>query len=112
MTSNKIKKLKERFKKLDHFENEEEKIEHEKMMAMFGFLSDVQKIIDEKGWSRQRLAAEIGVSPSYLSQLYSGNKVISLEMITKLTVALECNFDIKLHSPVLTNDQIHKLAQI
>jgi hypothetical protein len=57
MTSDKIEKLKERFSELDNFENETERIEHEKMMAMFGFLSDVQKIMDAKGWSRQQLSS-------------------------------------------------------
>jgi ribosome-binding protein aMBF1 (putative translation factor) len=112
MTSNKIEKLKERFTELDNFENKRDKIEHEKMIAMFYFLSDVQKIIDKKGWSRQRLATEIGVSPSYLSQLYSGDKVINLEMITKIAVALDCNFEIKLNSPVLSNDQAAHLAHV
>lgn len=105
MTSDKIKDLKERFKNLDKFEDHEEEIEHEKMMSMFSFLSDVQKVIDKKGWSRKKLANEIGVSPSYLSQLYSGDKVINLEMITKITRALECEFELKLDTPELAYDK-------
>ena len=105
MNSKKINDLKDRFKKLDKFENYDEKIEHEKMVSMFSFLSDVQKIIDKRGWTRKKLAKEIGISASYLSQLYSGDKVINLELITKISKALDCSFKINLNTPELSYDR-------
>lgn len=96
MSSRKRNELKERFKKLDRFDSSEERIEHEKMVSMFKFLSKVQKELDRKNWPRKKLASEVGVSESYLSQLFHGEKVINLETMIKISQALNCEFELKL----------------
>ena len=37
----------------------------------------------------------IKVSPSYITQLYRGNKVINLELVAKIEQALDFRFEIK-----------------
>lgn len=68
---------------------------HEKKMIMYRFLSEIERISEEKELNRKDLAALIGTSASYITQLYRGNKVINLETIAKFQKALDFQFEIK-----------------
>lgn len=82
------------------FKSIEEKIEHETNMISFRFLSEVEKRCDKKGINRTQLAEMLGTSKSYITQLYRGDKVLSLEMIAKIQQALEIKFSIRsIHNP-------------
>lgn len=63
-------------------------------MLMFRFLSEVEKITDDRNISRRALAKLVGTSPSYITQLYRGNKIINLDLIGKLQKALDIKFEI------------------
>ncbi len=73
----------------------EEKIEDEARLIMARFLSEVEKKYKEKGWRRKDLAKKIGTSPSYITQLFRGTKLINLEMIAKMQDALNIKFNIQ-----------------
>jgi len=73
----------------------EEKIEDEARLIMARFLSEVEKKYKEKGWRRKDLAKKIGTSPSYMTQLFRGTKLINLEMIAKMQDALNIKFNIQ-----------------
>lgn len=92
--SSKNEHLKQRFQKLDDFDSEKEVIEHFKIVTMLAFLSQVQKELDRKKWTRKQLADEIGVSDSYVSQLFRGDKVINLETMVKISLALDRSFEL------------------
>ena len=62
---------------------------------MARFLSEVEKKYKEKGWRRKDLAKKIGTSPSYMTQLFRGTKLINLEMIAKMQDALNIKFNIQ-----------------
>lgn len=59
---------------------------------MYRFLSEVERITEDRNITRRKLATMVGTSPSYITQLYRGNKVISLEMLAKLESALDFEF--------------------
>ena len=44
-------------------------------VLMYRFLTEVEKITEEKNISRRQLAKLVGTSPSYITQLFQGNKV-------------------------------------
>ncbi len=64
-------------------------------MLMYRFLSEIEKITDERSISRKELANKIGVSASYLTQLYRGIKPLNIETLAKIEIALDFRFDVK-----------------
>ncbi len=71
-----------------------EKVEHRAQMLSFIFLSEAQKVMDHKGWTRKKLADEIGTSASYLTQLFRGDRLLNLKTAAKIENALGIEFDI------------------
>ena len=63
--------------------DQNEEIVHSEKMIMYRFLSEVERLADERGMNKKKLAASVGKSPSYITQLFRGNKIINLEMIAK-----------------------------
>lgn len=63
-------------------------------MLMYRFLSEVERITEERNISRKELAKLAGTSPSFITQLFQGNKIASLEFLSKLEKALNIQFNI------------------
>lgn len=63
-------------------------------MLMYRFLSEVERVTEEKGINRKTLAKMLNTSPSYITQLFRGNKIINLEMLAKMEKVLGISFDI------------------
>lgn len=74
---------------------------HLEQMLSFRLLSEVEKITDERNILRKDLASMIGVSASYITQLYRGNKVVNLEILAKLEEALGFRFSVSAVAPDL-----------
>lgn len=72
------------FEPILSFKNEEEELYHESRMIMFRILSEVERLCEENGMKKKDLAKAIGTSPSYVTQLFNGDKLINLETIAKL----------------------------
>ena len=72
-----------------------EDVKHLAQMLMYRFLSEIEKITDDRGISRKELAKNIGVTPSYLTQLYRGNKPLNIHTLAKVEKVLDFRFDIK-----------------
>ena len=70
-------------------------VKHLAQMLMYRFLSEVEKITDERNITKKELAKRIGVSASYLTQLYIGVKPLNIETLAKIELALDFRFDIK-----------------
>ena len=70
-------------------------VKHLAQMLMYRFLSEIEKITDERKIVRKELAKQIGVSASYLTQLYRGVKPLNIETLAKIELALDFRFDIK-----------------
>jgi DNA-binding Xre family transcriptional regulator len=86
------------FAELFNFPDKEARIEHEAKMLMFKFLSALEKSGKKKKWKKKELALAIGTSPSYITQLYKGDKLINLHTLAKLQEAYEVSFEIKVRA--------------
>lgn len=73
----------------------QDKENHEAQMFSFKFLSEVQKICDVRNISRKELAQKVKTSASFITQLFTGKKLISPLLIAKFQNAFEIEFEIK-----------------
>jgi transcriptional regulator with XRE-family HTH domain len=109
LSNKELQKIQSEFDDIFTFENEQDQIEADAHTLMAKFLSEVQEITDKKGINRKELAAEIGTSASYLTQLFRGHKLLNLLTAAKLQRALDIKFNItidgknKFESPVDEN---------
>lgn len=89
------KDIKKRFEELFRFKSKEEQIEHEAWMLHYRIMQLVEKAMDEKGWNKKQLAQKIGKSQSYVTQLFMGNKIINLPMMSLFQYELGLEFKIE-----------------
>src|SRR5690625_3327487 len=91
--SSSIEEIRNEFQKL--FEKSpEEQVEHRAQMLSYIFLSEAQKVMDRKGWTRKQLADEIGTSASYLTQLFRGDRLLNFKTVAKIEYALDLKYGI------------------
>jgi transcriptional regulator with XRE-family HTH domain len=84
------KKLSDSFSSIDNNAD----LNFEARMIMYRFLSEVEKLSEEKNLNRKELATLIGTSASYITQLFRGHKLINLETIAKLQKVFNVTFEI------------------
>jgi transcriptional regulator with XRE-family HTH domain len=104
MSTKSKKEIQSIFQNLLSFDTKEELIERDKNRLHFKFLSSIEEILEEKNISKKDLAISIGTSPSFITQLFRGNKTINFEMLAKIQQALEISYEIK----VTQNDKKEK----
>lgn len=85
--------IKDKFETLFE-QSPEEKVDHRAHMLSFLFLSEADKAMESKGWTRKQLAKEIGTSASYLTQLFRGDRLLNLKTVAKIEMALSLEFQI------------------
>jgi len=74
--------------------SEEDKLHNEALILSARFLEIVQDALDEQGLSRKDLAERMGVSPSYLTQLFRGNRLLNMKAAVQMETALELKFHV------------------
>jgi len=57
-------------------------------------MSEVEKAMNRIGWTRERLAEEVGVSPDHLTQLFRGERLLGFETLAKMERALQIEMEI------------------
>ncbi len=92
---NNIQEIKNKFKSLIVEKDEEEGIEHDAYMLMSGYLSEIERIQEETDLKRNALADKINISPSYLTQVFRGNKPLNFYTLAKIQRALKIKFFVK-----------------
>lgn len=75
------------------FNSTQDEDKHNATMIMFKFLSAIDDATKDK-ISRKNLASLIGTSPSYITQLFRGDKLINLITVAKFERVLDMEFDI------------------
>lgn len=103
-TNIKISQIKNQFENLLLNKSLDEEAELEAKMIMAQFLSEIQPILDRRKIKRKDLAEMIGTSASFITQLYRGNKTISLTTLAKIKLALQLSVEIKITSHLDTLD--------
>jgi transcriptional regulator with XRE-family HTH domain len=84
------------FENLFSFQDEKEELDHEARMLMFRFLSEIEKNnIGSKILKNKDLAKKLGVSPSYITQLLRGDKLMNLTMLAKIQKVFDITFEIR-----------------
>lgn len=75
--------------------SEDALLAHETRMVQFRFLSEIDRLMDERNFSKKELAKAIGTSPSYITQLFKGTKPLNLETIAKFQKIFGVKFDVE-----------------
>ena len=101
MNTNYQKETKTKFLSMLENDNQEEKIDKETLHLHFTFLSEIEKIIKDRKISKKELAEKVNTSASYITQLFRGDKIVNLEMLTKIKMILEIDY----HLTVLENTE-------
>ena len=83
------------FEILFEFESKEAELEHEAKMIMFRFLSELERLHENQPLAKKNIAEAIGTSPSYITQVFQGDKLINLMTLAKLQEAYNFTFEIK-----------------
>lgn len=83
------------FENLFKFSSKEEELAHEARMMMFRFLSELEKFNDGKPVRKKDLAKAIGTSPSFITQLFQGDKLVSLVTLAKLQDAYDFTYQVE-----------------
>jgi plasmid maintenance system antidote protein VapI len=84
------------FEELFKFRDEKEELDHEAHMIMFRFLSEIEKHqVTGRKLKKNELASRLGVSPSYITQLYNGDKLLNFTMLAKIQKAFDIIFEIR-----------------
>src|SRR5674536_8439 len=81
----------------DHLFNslsEEDLLDVDAKILMFRFLLLIDAKREELGWSRKELAAQIKTSPSFISQLFQGDKLINFTTLAKIQKVMGLEFEI------------------
>jgi len=84
------------FEDIFSFQNEKEEIEHDAQMLVQKFLEEVEKCFETgPGIKKKDIADALGKSRSFVSQLYSGEKLMNFIHLAQLQKSLNLNFEIK-----------------
>lgn len=67
---------------------------HEARMIMYRFLSEIERVYGKKRGLKSLLAQSVGKSKSFITQLFNGDKIVSLSMLAKFQRALGIKFKI------------------
>jgi ribosome-binding protein aMBF1 (putative translation factor) len=68
----------------------------ESRILMARFLHVIETVMEERGIKKKDLAKMINTSPSFITQLFRGTKIINLETLAKIKLALHFDFDISI----------------
>ena len=117
---NHSEEIKEAFKDLLTPETENDKLELETRLLMAQFLDGIEAAMHEKKMRKKDLAHLIGTSPSFITQIFRGNKVVNLETLCKISLALDLRFVVEIQHNAPGNkrartyklsDRIQKVAE-
>ena len=78
----------------------EEEVDFETQMLALAFLSAIEEEASSQDVKRKELAAMIGTSPSYITQILRGNKIPNLRILVALGLALEKKFNVETVSDI------------
>lgn len=102
-------KVEKGFEHLFKFNGKNDELDHEQKMIMFRFLSELERINGGKPIKKSEIAKKIGTSASYITQLFSGDKVINLMTLAKLQEAFNFTYEIKAKDNIVDyKEQVQK----
>jgi transcriptional regulator with XRE-family HTH domain len=91
---NKKEDILKQFERLLAFKDGSEKLEFEASKIHLDFIEELSKMMEEQSMSKSELAEKIGTSKSYITQLFSGDKMVNLVFIAKIQRIFNVKFNI------------------
>lgn len=85
---NDVEKLKSLASSLFDFESEEEELGHKASMKSLEFLKGVKAYLKENNISQKEFAEILGNSKSYITQLFTGDRLLNMKLICRIEKAL------------------------
>lgn len=76
------------------FENENEKLELEAELLHLKFVGVIEELMEQENITKAELAEKLSTSKSYITQLFTGDKLFNIKTLVKLQQALNFNFKI------------------
>jgi len=86
--------IKNRIQLLKSSKTEEQLIERDSLILQANYLSEIERISKENGFNRKDLAIKIKTSPSYLTQVFRGDKPLNFLTLAKIKRALNLKFEV------------------
>lgn len=94
MSSNDQQIMKE-LESLLNFGNENDKLELEAELLHLKFVGVIEEMMAQEDISKADLAAKLETSKSYITQLFTGDKLLNIKTLVKLQRALNFSFRIE-----------------
>ena len=102
MTSknNSNKDFQRKVDKIVAFRSKKEKHEFQIIAFHLDIMNKIKCEMDKQGLTQKDLAKKLKVSKSYVSQLFSGDKILNLSMINDIKNVLGCTINFDLQFPI------------
>lgn len=97
MKQKNYQEIKDKFKSWTNNKTDEDLIQEDEFMLMANYLSELERLKRLEGLKlkRNELADQIGVSASYLTQVFNGDKPLNFYTIAKIQRALNIRFHVR-----------------
>lgn len=83
-----------RVQNLLNFETDDEKIDFETEIIHIEIINQIINIMEERNLSKVELAKALGTSKSYITQLFSGDKILNIKLLAKFQRVFNIKFKI------------------
>ncbi|HVU96905.1 MAG TPA: helix-turn-helix transcriptional regulator [Puia sp.] len=100
------------FEQLFSFSDTGEKLEHRAQMISFRILSEVEKVCEEQNIKMKDLAKMVNTSPSYITQLFRGNKQINTAFMARFEEAMNMIFAFSLCKEKEVQDDLSRIQML
>lgn len=90
------------------FENEEDALEFRAEAMHLRFIEKIKGRMRELGINQTRIAEELGTSKGYVSQLFSGDRLLNLKTLAKLETILDIKIELQIAA--LSDSETHSDA--
>ncbi|QEM08741.1 helix-turn-helix domain-containing protein [Mucilaginibacter rubeus] len=85
----------EEFEDLLSFNDESEQLEHDATLLSLKFISEINELMLENGIrSKKEMANLLGKTPSFVTQLFNGDKKLNMDILAKFQKVLRTEFSI------------------
>lgn len=93
-----MEKIDNRFKNLIKIKNANEKIELSTEIMHLKIMNEISILMDKKFINKTLLAKKLNVSKSYITQLFTADKIINLKLLAQIQNAFDVTFNFSLNT--------------
>lgn len=95
MKSNKalLKAIEDELNDVFSFSSDDEKIQFEAEMIHLNTMKSIERLMKAKNMQKKDLAKSLSISQSYITQLFTGDKLINFKMLAKIQRVFNITFN-------------------